>query len=268
MIKVYKALSFQGIINGGKTSPWLVLVNAEGTVKPFVVKLFDREKHFEGDALSREVIGNVLAKQFGLDVPQCALIDMEDPAFASSILNNKALERFRSLKIKIAFGTAYLYPHFCFFYDIFRSTAPTEHFKIDSVFAFDIMIRNTDRNYQRPNLLVHGGLTYLIDFESSFQLRKDSLGDILARIKTHTFYYMHVFHSLLCNWEADKKEKLFEDFFTRLASADFSILDAYMAQLQDIGFVIQQYQQITAHLEAVKQDRLLFYNALRSLIHG
>ncbi|TCD28581.1 hypothetical protein EZ456_04105 [Pedobacter psychrodurus] len=266
MLKVYKALSFQGVVKGSKTAPWLVLVNADGEVKPYVIKLFDREKHFEGDALSREVMGNVLAGQFGLDVPHCALIDINGSSFESSILNGKALERFNSLQIKIAFGTEYLYPHFCFFDGILHSRAVMDNIKIPSLFAFDIMIRNTDRSFKRPNLLIHSGLTYLIDFESSFQFRKDPLGDVLIRTKTHTYYYMHVFHRLLKDLDIDKKSIVFDDFIMKLGATEFSFLSPYLNQLTGFGFVIQEYHQAVDYLEAIKQNRFRFDTALKSLL--
>jgi hypothetical protein len=267
MLNRYGALSFQGIITGGKTQPWLVLVNVDGKAKPYIIKLFNQEKDFEGEYVCREVIGNALARQFDLNVPECALIDIGGIPFERSIYNSKALDRLKSLKVKFAFGTEYLYPNLCFFYDILQSGTIKDNINCASIFAFDIMIRNTDRNFKRPNLLMHSNLAYLIDFESSFQLRKDPLEDVLVRTKTHTFYYMHVFYSILNSYNASKKADIFSEFIKHLEITDFTSLHAYIDELKDIGFVIQQHDHIINYLEAIKENRFLFNDALISLIH-
>lgn len=42
MLPVYKAISFQRVLEkGGRTKPWLVLVQTEEKVAPYVVKLFE-----------------------------------------------------------------------------------------------------------------------------------------------------------------------------------------------------------------------------------
>ncbi|MES2108366.1 MAG: HipA family kinase [Bacteroidota bacterium] len=267
MLNRYEAISFQGIITGGKTQPWLVLANVNGNAKPYIIKLFNQEMDYEGESVGREVMGNMLARQFNLDVPEFALIDICSVLFEQSIYNRKALDRFKSLKVKFAFGTEYLYPNLCFFYDILKSGPIKHNINFASIFAFDIMIRNTDRNFKRPNLLIHSNLAYLIDFESSFQLRKDPLEDVLVRTKTHTYYYMHVFHSLLSSCDAEKKETIFDEFINRLEAADFISLHAYIDELKNTGYVIHQHNHVINYLEAIKENRFLFSDALKSLIH-
>ena len=70
-LPIYKAIGFQVILDkGGHSKPWVVIVNADGSPKPYVVKLY---KHIEIEARNRmtaEVLGNVMATEFGLTAPQ------------------------------------------------------------------------------------------------------------------------------------------------------------------------------------------------------
>ncbi|HUB59622.1 MAG TPA: hypothetical protein VL978_02905 [Puia sp.] len=79
MLPVYRAISFQRVAEkGGRTKPWVVLVDAGISVEPYVVKVFTPELIQEKDSVTREVLGNVLARQFDLNVPNAALIDFDD----------------------------------------------------------------------------------------------------------------------------------------------------------------------------------------------
>jgi hypothetical protein len=268
MLKIYKALSYQGMISCSKNSPWLVLVNADGVVKPYIIKLFDRHGHYEGDKMARELMGNLLAAEFGLDVPDCALIDISDLSFGPWFSNQKALGRFQQLKIKIALGTQYLFPHLCFFPGSLRSDVVGKNFKPAAVFAFDMLIGNRDRNWRRPNLLIHSGITYLIDFESGFKFNKDSLEDMLTRARIRSHYYMHVFYSLLSGLSADEKSTVFGDFVNKLEQTDFSFLDSYLVQLENLGFILRDYQQVKSYFAGIKENRKQFGKVLNSLLDG
>lgn len=266
MLKIYKALSFQGMISSSKNSPWIVLVDADGELKLYIVKLFGRHAHFTGDKTARELMGNLLAASFGLDVPACALIDLSHLSFGPWFSNLKALETFGQLKVKLALGTAYLYPHLCFFPGILDKGLAGKNFKPADVFAFDMLIGNTDRNSRRPNLLVHYGKIYLIDFESGFAFHPGSLEDMLTKAKNRLPYYLHVFYSQLSRLEANERNGVFNHFVNRLEQMDFDFLDTYLLQLEDLGFVLRDYELIKGYLEGASAQSKQFGRVLTSLL--
>ncbi|HEX8677926.1 MAG TPA: hypothetical protein VF700_11930, partial [Segetibacter sp.] len=60
MLPIYKAISFQAILEkGGRTKPWLVLVNTQQSYEPYVVKLFDTDFIEKRDPVANEVLGNI-----------------------------------------------------------------------------------------------------------------------------------------------------------------------------------------------------------------
>ena len=63
---------------GGHTRPWVVLVNENGSLVQQVVKMFSAAYLQERDAVTNEVLGNVLATEFNLNVPKAALIYFND----------------------------------------------------------------------------------------------------------------------------------------------------------------------------------------------
>ena len=169
MLPVYKAISFQKVIErGGHTKPWVVIVDAGGTLKPFVVKLFETYYVENNDCVANEIIGNVLSKEFGLSAPNAALIDL-DSDFKSTLKNFNLLERIENTDDRLKFGTELLesvLPFEVAAYDPGQARALLD---IDSVFAFDNLIRNRDRTRQPPNILISNNAPYLIDHEMGVQ---------------------------------------------------------------------------------------------------
>jgi hypothetical protein len=108
MLPVYKAISFQRVLEkGGRTKPWIVLVQTDQGIVPYVVKLFEPAFVEERDPVANEVIGNTLAREFGLPVPKAALIDLDED-FVSTIRNPRLLEVLDLRDGRLKFGSELL----------------------------------------------------------------------------------------------------------------------------------------------------------------
>lgn len=85
MLPVYQAISFQGVLEkGARTKPWLALVMTDHGIERYVVKLFETKLIDEKDSVANEVLGNVLAREFNLPVPEAAFIQF-GPSFIATI---------------------------------------------------------------------------------------------------------------------------------------------------------------------------------------
>jgi hypothetical protein len=121
LLPIYKAISFNKIITkGGRTNPWVVLINANNNLKPYVVKLFETSLIEYRDSVANEVFGNVLAREFNLPVPNAALIDF-DNAFLGTIRNQKLLEILDSRDTRLKFGSEMHEGYYNFDYKDFSS---------------------------------------------------------------------------------------------------------------------------------------------------
>lgn len=63
-LPIYKAISFNRIIEkGGHSKPWIVSVNADGTLKPYVVKLYRTLDIEARNKMTAEIFGNLFVSQ-------------------------------------------------------------------------------------------------------------------------------------------------------------------------------------------------------------
>src|SRR5690349_19386216 len=105
MLPVYNAISFVRILEkGGRTKPWVVVVQTPTGLKSFVVKLFETSLIDYRDSVTNEVAGNILAKEFGLPVPNAALIDF-DARFLNTIRNQELQETLLNRDKRLKFAT-------------------------------------------------------------------------------------------------------------------------------------------------------------------
>ena len=92
MLPIYQAESFRRVLDkGGRTKPWLILVRTEAGTVPYVVKLFEPNAIADRDAVANEVLGNILAREFQLPVPQAALIEFND-TFLATVSDSSLLD--------------------------------------------------------------------------------------------------------------------------------------------------------------------------------
>ena len=150
MLPVYKAISFNQIIDkGGRTKPWSVLVDTGNGLKPYVVKMFPTEMVEANNSVCKEVLGNVLAREFHLPVPKAALIEM-DNAFQWTISDPEAQAKFEFVDERVKFGSELIVGNYLF-NPAFSKRQASNMIQLDNLFAFDNLIRNRDRGRGKPN---------------------------------------------------------------------------------------------------------------------
>lgn len=250
MLPVYKALSFQKVLDGGSTRPWLVLVTVDGKPEPYVVKLFKKKHVDEAYAVAKEVYCSILANQFGLTTPKPALIE-----FSSSFIAALPIELKNELSLKdnrIKFGSKLIEGTFQYV-----DTLQRESFKkydIQTIYAFDNLIWNTDRRPDKPNILFKGNDAYLIDHEISLLVDYKTV----ENFNRNSWVYWssrHIFYSILKNGNINDKRQYFGNFQGLLGNLNIDILDSYSKQLIEYRHHNEEhYSEIKNYLYALKQN--------------
>ena len=204
MLPIFKAFAFQEFaIKGGSSQPCIVSVkdeNGNPLNDSYVVKIF---KDHNLNHTCKEVYASILAKHFGLQLPEPALIELDN-----TMLNVlKKHEKYQNWNVTegVFFGSKYLIDA--------KSFTDTLHFKnfdqweMGNIFAFDVLIINTDRQLLKPNVIVKNKDIYVIDHEASMNISK-SFDDYLAQ--NHWEYTIrenrggHLFKQYL--WKIRKKK--------------------------------------------------------------
>ncbi len=107
MLPIYKAVPpVKRIDRGGSTYPWIVHVQTEIGLQPYVVKLFTKKHIQQYNPVVKEVLANVLASEFDLSVPQPALIQFDDNFIRT--LDPKMKEELKGKDERIKFGCRYI----------------------------------------------------------------------------------------------------------------------------------------------------------------
>lgn len=152
-IPIYEAIDIIEIIpeSVGHTKPWVVLANTPEGLKSFVVKLYNSTQVEEHYIISREIVSNLLAQEFDLKVPQIALINI--PASLAFMQDSVAQQQYDNSDDRPKFATIQLN-------NVLNATKEipkkylTSRTVLDTLYAFDNLIRNSDRWHPKMNLLM------------------------------------------------------------------------------------------------------------------
>lgn len=240
----------------GHTKPWVVTAATPDGLIPYVMKLYNYNEVDDFHRVTNEIIGNVLAPEFGLSVPRCALIDI--PEMLTANLPTAMQDQLEHADHRLKFATLQLKG--------VNIATPgldklqlTKRINLDTLYAFDNLICNEDRGTGKPNLLLGDEDAYLIDHELCFSERL-MYQDIDISEIDQMFTNYHLFYPYLRR--AIKKQTFFDEFTLYLRELRTSILNPYFHELRAHGF--NDYSDPIFHrLEHIKQKSTIFVNQLK-----
>ncbi len=263
MLPQYQAESFiKELTKGGRTRPWLVQVLAEDRAVPYVVKLFSVAETNQQALLVREVMGSVLAREFELQRPEPALVHFG--SLFKQTLSEEQRDRLITNDSRPKFGTLYL-EGMPVFDTKFHSQTLRKYADIETVFAFDVLIRNADRTLRKPNLLVEDKQFWLIDHEIS----QDIPTDFRIRFENgllHFPYENHIFYKYLKRKKPEEKRELFGTFAEYLYRLNPEVLNNYIQQVQDCGYSVEYTALLKAYLYYMKEKNAKFVAFLQNIL--
>lgn len=266
MLPVYNGYQFQRILaKGGRTQPWVVLVNESGQLVPYVVKMFKAELVHKMDSVTNEVLGSVLANEFDLPIPKSAFIEL-DSSFYQTIDDDDALERYDFVDKRIKFGTKLLYPSIEYQPQTYTTAEVKVKIDIDTVYAFDSLIKNADRNNSNPNMRVSGNNFYLLDHDLGFQISERTAKEQLNLQSLEYINRYHIFYDYLYSSWAKSKEQFFYTFEEYLRRLNLKTLDKAFKQLKYYGFSTHRHEMLKEYFEVMKENSSKFATLMRHRI--
>ncbi|MFT3752740.1 MAG: hypothetical protein QM800_07640 [Paludibacter sp.] len=259
-LPVYEAVGFQKILDkGGHSKPWLVLVDMEGSPRPYVVKLYKTNDIEARNKMTAEVLGNVLAPEFGLNVPDAAIINFGDDFRMH--LNAECEELLLELDDRPKFGTEFI--EGANLYNVgFTRKETQDIISPSTLYAYDYFICNRDRNLHKPNLLIKQEQSYLIDHEMALEIDENTFRNFELE-QWDTRYQHHLFHHFITKYR--EKSNLFDEFLFYLQNFNFKKFESYFSQLEGFGFSTDK-ENILSYWESVQKKSSIFANILLSSI--
>lgn len=193
MLQRCEALRFIKVLESGRTKPLIIeceCADDENYRTLQVVKAFNLpEVHEIG--LYCELLGNLLARELGVETPRPALINLSEDFVA---VTNQVLRRYGlNLRPGLGVGCEYLGEGFTSpVAGILLS--PDEKAQAALIYAFDKLVQNPDRRDGNPNCAVKNGKFVAFDFNLAFTflLLIGSQGEPWEFSK-HRTEYEHIF---------------------------------------------------------------------------
>ncbi len=268
MLPIYTAVLIKEFaIEGGASQPCIMsVIDEQGDFLPsdYVVKVYRRSNRIN---TYHEVFGSILAKELELQTPNSALISVP-----KSILDEiRKHPKYQNWDIDagVYFGCEYL-PNATSFNPNFP-LSQYELWNLQSIFAFDVLIRNFDRRTEKPNLLSFKEDLFVIDHEMAFATIKGSIPfEIYLTLENWRFIINsdnggHVLRLFLK--EINKKNKVeFAEFFEFFRTLQPDLLYSYTEQLIENDVEIFDIQPIISYLRLVKQNTTTFKTLLTDLL--
>ena len=265
MLPFFTAVSIERApIRGGSSLPCLLTVKDErGNLlpRPYVVKIFT---HKHREATCNEVFAHVLAREFDLNTPPAALIEVD----ISLIAGLRKLTAYANRDIEPGnwFGTQLLENALDWSRTLPSNVVSAPVMAL--IFAFDVLLRNGDRRMGKPNFFLYEGEPVLIDHELCLHYPK-KFSEIVANVQDWQFLRPnaetgnegHAFYTRLR--KLHRKNGLdFGPFLEYLRILNPQALHPYADQLAEAGFELSRFQSIMDFLA----DAKLHPNAFQSLL--
>lgn len=264
MLPIFEAIEIVDFIseNSGHTMPWVVLANTPEGLKPFVVKLYTTEQVDASNCVNNEVACNILASEFELLVPKCALITI--PEEITMRLSVAQQQQFYNTDPRPKFATELLSNVNSAILGLPKQQYQ-KRISMDMLYAFDNLIRNMDRGHPNTNLLLSSNAAYLIDHELVF--RNQDIVDIdLKTLQLEgRFTQNHLFYPYLKKAHFKSKQNYFNEFSEYMNYLNINILDPYFRTLSNEGFNSNS-TEIYHWLNKVKQNIPTFVSLLKGSI--
>lgn len=260
MLKVYKAKRLKQVLAlGGRTKPWLIEAELNGETETFVMKLFTTPQIDIQNSVCAEVLGNVLAKEFGLPVPEAVFIEITDE-FKLTLGDKLPL---LDLVDERPYKFATVYKPGCVSLTSGLGKEEIENtIDIEVLFAFDNLIRNRDRSKKTPNMLIDAEANiWLIDHEMAFHLPSNIVDDFNKGI-WHNINQYNGTHFLVeyLKDENPSFASFHQDYLQRLNFK--KILLPYFQQLEMYDYTVNS-QQILSYLTHIQANTSKFISLIK-----
>lgn len=260
MIPILPALvKVERNLKGGQSRPWIVTVQNNNRLEEYVIKLFNK-RPLQGNLMNKELFASVIAREFEIPTSDPALITLSDDFIHT--LSGEDKQRVEYLNPKIVFGCKFQ-PTYSD-YPIAINPSSVKFINPETIFAFDVLIRNFDRRKKKPNLIIDGNNYFCIDHEHSLDIIKPfSQYDIFydwTALKNPESY--HLFFEYLRR----KKDVDFFEFSELLKSFNTKSLEKVGKFLSNQDLDTEELETTLYYFEDLIQNKHKFFQLLNLLL--
>lgn len=260
MLPIYQAIiAEEKDLPGGTTRPLLATVVTNNGLDKYVVKIFPDKEQPNYAPLANEVYGSLLATQFDIRTPEIALIQLE-PNFIMT-LKEDIKKRVLQNQSRLYFGSRYYEGYNQYVPPKFSKTFDIGH--LETIFAFDVLVRNVDRRVGKSNLLVKKGDYLAIDHELTFSMNKPFVEYEPDEWRFINEFRTHIFRPRLHRLGKDAHFAVIHEYMRNL---DLNMILDTANFLHNLGLPIGNIETINSYLRSAKNNRQRLINVCKYLI--
>ncbi len=252
IVPIHIAYRFIKPLAGGTTRPWLIEVDTgKDFPERFVLKLFSKSDLEQENYIAHEILGSALARSLDLRTPGIALIKLTDDFKAT--VPELQLKDLSKCPEGLKFASAHILGQ------EYSATLHSRYLTKDdfpTIFAFDMLIANTDRNLRKPNMLIADQQFYLFDHERAFGFEEPDMRKLGYLIKDHLLYprVKKLFRF--------SGENLFDTLKFYLEELRFTEIHPLLTQLEGLQLAGEKERRWIEYVEMVQSDPVKFINLL------
>lgn len=161
---VWATAAHEELLNSANQPLIITGIDVQSGLKgDYIVKLNASERMHK-EARLRELLGAFMAMELVLDVVEPAIITITQQFVDNQLGKPFYHKTLMSLGLNV--GSKYLKGFTTLENNI--QLTPQQEVAAQSIFAFDLLIQNNDRNYEKPNMITNGKQLIMLDHELAF----------------------------------------------------------------------------------------------------
>lgn len=258
-LPIIEALSPHKLFETGANKPLLITgVDVNGNKEDYVVKFRSAER-MSYEASMRELLACFIAMQMDIKIVNPAIINISQN-FVDLLLGNNSWQ-YGSASLGYNYGSEYVKNHSTII--INQSLNNFELSYAQTIFAFDILIQNSDRRDAKPNMLTDGKEIVILDHELAFGFIFDFIKNPNPwEIRQADLHWINN-HCLLPKIKG--KDFDFDSFSERLDNLDNNFWDTAW-NLIPIEWRSDHFNLIRNHFTAISENKNSFILELKKLM--
>jgi len=210
-----------GDLKGGTTKPLEIWATDEySNAGKYVVKNF-RYDAVDNYSTAKEIIACEIAMKFDIPVPDYAIINISDEDLKGYY------NEFEMARLKNGYKFCSKFVEQCAMFNPLVSNDFLNQYEIENVFAFDVLMHNSDRGGYRnkPNLLINDNELMMIDHELTLPFINSIASEPNYEKSLQNYRYFN--HILIDHVKSiATKNHIFEEFLEILHRINFEALHA------------------------------------------
>lgn len=258
-LSIVQALGHLKEFESGANKPVLVIgVDESGIKGDYVVKLRGAER-MSNEASMRELLAAFIAMQMEIPVVTPVVVHISND-FVDLLKGNDAWKN-ASSSIGYNFGSKYLKDFLIM--PVNQQLNSHQLNNAQTIFAFDILIQNSDRRKEKPNTLTNGNEIVILDHELAFGFIFDLFKDPHPwKIKEKDLEWIGL-HYLLP--KIRHKDFDFDEFSKRLDNLDENFWNTAWGLIPD-NWRSDQFNLIKNYFTAILENKASFILKLKKLM--